>query len=97
MPTHHIISAFFESTQLKKPVVFQEEGFDLRSPITGERIASIIAHRTEDVEKIVTNAQEAAAQWRDVPMPLRGRLIGIFGDVLRQHKSALADLVTLEA
>jgi len=30
-------------------------------------------------------------------MPLRGRLIGIFGEVLRRHKSELAEIVTLEA
>ncbi len=96
-PTHHVISTFFESTGLKKPTVFQEDGFAARSPITGESVAMLTLHRAEDVERIVGAAADAAAVWRDVPMPLRGRLIGIFGDVLRQHKSALSDIVTLEA
>ncbi len=53
-------------------------------------------HTPAQASAIVDTAVADAVQWRDVPMPVRGRLIGIFGEVIRQHKNALADIVTLE-
>jgi aldehyde dehydrogenase (NAD+) len=55
------------------------------------------AHTVEQVKDIISQATIDAKVWRTIPMPVRGRLIGIFGDVLRQHKYVLADVVTLEA
>jgi aldehyde dehydrogenase (NAD+) len=36
-------------------------------------------------------------QWRSVPAPRRGELVRLFGDVLRENKAALGELVTIEA
>jgi aldehyde dehydrogenase (NAD+) len=67
------------------------------SPIDGKPLASLKLHSAKDVGDMVSRAAEDFKIWRDVPMPVRGRLIGIFGDVLRTHKSELAEIVTREA
>ena len=66
------------------------------SPITGERIASVSAHTVGDVDVAVERAGDAFRIWRETPAPVRGELVRTFGALLREHKSDLADLVTLE-
>src|SRR5262249_4123652 len=39
---------------------------------------------------------KAFESWRDVPPPVRGELIRLFGEDLRAHKDKLAELVTIE-
>lgn len=67
------------------------------SPINGDTIAHIKLHDISDVNKMITTAAQDFLIWREVPMPVRGRLIGIFGQVLQRHKNDLAEIVTLEA
>lgn len=67
------------------------------SPIDGKALASLKVHSQKDVAEMISRAATDFKIWRDVPMPVRGRLIGIFGDVLRAHKLELAEIVTREA
>ena len=67
-----------------------------RSPIDGEVIASVQTASSDDYEEAITVAQEAFHRWRAVPAPLRGETIRRFGNALREAKSDLAKLVTLE-
>ena len=69
---------------------------DVSSPITGERIAGVAAHSAAEVDEAVGRAGEAFRVWRETPAPVRGELVRTFGALLREHKSELADLVTLE-
>ncbi len=69
----------------------------VRSPITGERIAEVVAASSAEVSAAVARAQAAFASWRMVPAPRRGELVRLFGEELRAHKADLAGLVTLEA
>lgn len=73
-----------------------EKALPVVTPIDGAVMGEVTINSVEDVADIVTKAQEAFQQWRLVPMPVRGRLIGIFGDLLRQHKTELGEMVTLE-
>lgn len=66
------------------------------SPIDGSLIGEIVSHSSEQVNEIISQAQSAFQQWRLVPPPKRGELIRIFGNKLREHKSELGELVTLE-
>ncbi len=79
------------------PGAFAEGELHARSPIDG----SITAHvATDDVQAVtasITRAQAAFQTWRSVPAPRRGELIRLFGEELRAHKDALAELVTAEA
>ena len=71
--------------------------YPLHSPVDGQIIAQINLHSADDVADMVATAQQDFLIWREVPMPVRGRLIGIFGQVLQRHKNELAEIVTLEA
>ncbi|PMD04423.1 aldehyde dehydrogenase family protein, partial [Brevibacterium paucivorans] len=42
-------------------------------------------------------AREAFKQWRDVPAPVRGKVVQRWGQLLEEHKSDLGELVTIEA
>jgi aldehyde dehydrogenase (NAD+) len=69
---------------------------EIRSPIDGSAIASVKSSDTSETEAVVGRAQQAFAAWRSVPAPRRGELIRQFGQVLREHKDSLGELVTIE-
>jgi aldehyde dehydrogenase (NAD+) len=68
-----------------------------RSPIDGQQLASIRAHSAAEVADAVSRAEDAFLIWRNVPAPRRGELVRLLGEELRTHKSALGQLVTIEA
>jgi aldehyde dehydrogenase (NAD+) len=68
-----------------------------RSPITGEDLFEIAAADAAGVSAAVVRAREAFLQWRTVPAPVRGALVKRYGAVLAEHKSDLAELVSIEA
>ena len=68
-----------------------------RSPIDGATLGDVHEASADELRAAGGRAQAAFFAWREVPAPRRGELVRLFGDELRQHKSALAALVTLEA
>lgn len=66
------------------------------TPIDGSCIARLRTTASEDVEAAVGEAVAAFQAWRQVPAPVRGELVRRFGNMLRQHKDELGQLVTLE-
>ncbi len=66
------------------------------TPIDGTPIATVRQASEEDYERTVRRAQKAFETWRDAPAPERGEAIRDFGDALRENKSALGRLITLE-
>src|SRR5579863_5595608 len=68
-----------------------------RSPRDGATLAALAVDTAADAERKIDAAHAAFAKWRTVPAPLRGELVRVFGNVLREHKDALGKLVTLEA
>lgn len=68
-----------------------------RTPITGTELRQVRASSDDDVERAVSGAQDAFLLWRSVPAPRRGALVRRLGQLLTEHKSDLAELVTLEA
>ena len=83
-----------ESLGIAAPVV--EDGLRLVSPIDESPMPRLRGSSVQDVERAVGLAHEAFLAWRNVPAPVRGELVRLFGHKLRQHKSALGRLVTLE-
>ncbi|WP_225100030.1 aldehyde dehydrogenase family protein [Streptomyces sp. CoH27] len=75
------------------------EGDDLpaRSPLTGENLFGLTAATDADTVDAVTAARTAFLAWRVTPAPRRGELVRRLGELLREHKRDLADLVTIEA
>jgi aldehyde dehydrogenase (NAD+) len=68
-----------------------------RSPITGEQLLGLRATTGEQAEQAIGAAAEAFRTWRVTPPPARGELVRTLGELLRTHKSDLADLITIEA
>lgn len=66
-----------------------------RSPITGETIARVPV--TTDLDAVIERAQQAFVSWRSVPAPVRGTVVRELGELLREHKDALGELVSIEA
>lgn len=69
---------------------------DSINPTTGEVIAQVTQNTREDYEQVIQAAQTAFKQWQTVPAPKRGEIIRQIGEQLRQQKSALGSLVSLE-
>ncbi len=66
------------------------------SPATGEELASVSLDDRAAYETAVAKAHAAFLQWRTVPGPLRGEIVRLIGQALRDHKDDLGSLVTLE-
>lgn len=80
-------------------LAFAPEGAGLaaRTPIDGSTLAHLTADTPAAVAEAVGRAQEAFLRWRTVPAPVRGQLVRELGELLREHKEALGELVSLEA
>jgi aldehyde dehydrogenase (NAD+) len=68
-----------------------------RTPITGTEIRTLEQHSADDVNGAVAAAHDAFGDWRTVPAPIRGAVVRQLGRLLSEHKTDLAELVTLEA
>jgi aldehyde dehydrogenase (NAD+) len=68
-----------------------------RTPIDGSTVAILRANTALEVTAKIDGAEAAFLKWRSVPAPKRGELVRIFGEVLRENKDALGELVTIEA
>ncbi|NKB87838.1 MAG: aldehyde dehydrogenase family protein [Acidobacteria bacterium] len=69
---------------------------DVHSPVNGERIASVTQVTEDEYDAIVDRAHAAFLEWRKLPAPKRGEIVRQLGNRLREVKSELGALVTLE-
>jgi aldehyde dehydrogenase (NAD+) len=67
------------------------------SPIDGTLLGRIAQGSAEDYETAAIAAQRAFTQWRTTPAPNRGELVRRLGQRLRELKTQLGRLVSLEA
>jgi aldehyde dehydrogenase (NAD+) len=70
---------------------------EVRTPIDGSTTARLRCDDATTVAARIGVARAASITWRDVPAPRRGECVRVFGELLRQHKSGLARLVTIES
>ena len=66
------------------------------SPTDGATIGEVTVTTTEEYEQIVTKAEAAFKEWRQVPAPKRGEVVRQIGNALRKHKEVLGKLVSYE-
>jgi len=69
---------------------------DVITPVDGSKIASVTQITEDEYDKIVTRSHEAFLSWRELPAPRRGEIVRQLGNRLRELKSELGALVTLE-
>lgn len=68
----------------------------VHTPIDGSKIGSVKTAPPAEIDAALSRAQNAFLAWRTVPAPRRGELVRRFGNALRDHKTDLARLVTIE-
>ncbi len=66
-----------------------------RTPITGGSLGS--AGPAGNVDDIVDRATATFDTWRTTPAPVRGNVVRRLGELLREHKHELGELVSIEA
>jgi aldehyde dehydrogenase (NAD+) len=69
---------------------------EVHSPTDGELIAQVRQVTEDDYDVIVGRAHAAFLEWRKLPAPKRGEVVRQLGNRLREKKSELGALVTLE-
>jgi aldehyde dehydrogenase (NAD+) len=67
-----------------------------RSPIDGAVLGRVPTTDRASFDAAVEMAARAFGVWRAVPAPVRGELVRRFGEAVRNYKSELAELITLE-
>lgn len=66
------------------------------TPVDGSQIAQLKTESKEQAQQAILLAKDAFRKWRSVPAPVRGELVRLIGNKLRENKEELARLVTLE-
>jgi aldehyde dehydrogenase (NAD+) len=66
------------------------------NPATGEPIATVIQASASTYDQVLHVAAAAFEQWRNIPAPRRGVLVRDLGQILREFKEPLGELVSLE-
>jgi aldehyde dehydrogenase (NAD+) len=92
----HIVNASTILSELGISHLAETGDIAVHSPIDGTLIGRVASHGAADVDAALAQAHAAYEIWRDVPAPRRGELVRLFGDKLRERKSALGKIITLE-
>jgi len=79
------------------PALYQQGNQPVYTPIDGSQIGAVHWEGAAETEQHVTRAEHAFEAWRKVPAPRRGELVRQFGDLLREYKADLGELVSWEA
>ena len=69
---------------------------DSLDPATGDVIAQVQIAAIEDYERIVNTTQQAFTTWRMQPAPVRGEVVRLLGNAIREQKQALGALIAHE-
>jgi aldehyde dehydrogenase (NAD+) len=69
---------------------------EVRSPIDQQAIGRLELSTPQHADQAAQRAWERFLAWRDVPAPVRGALVRAFGELVREHKMALGELVSIE-
>lgn len=68
----------------------------VRSPIDGKSLAQVTTASDAEVDAAIERSAAAFKSWRNVPAPHRGQFVRKLGLALRERKTDLAQLITLE-
>lgn len=72
-------------------------GLPAGSPISGDVLFTVPEHTAAETDDAIAAAAAAFLDWRTTPAPVRGALVARLGELLTEHKTDLATLVTVEA
>ena len=69
---------------------------DSLNPANGETLGRVASAGQAEYERVIEASRQAFLKWRAVPPPQRGEIVRHIGNALREKKSDLGMLVTLE-
>src|SRR5947199_173169 len=87
------IAGIFDRLELPLPA---SGALDVRSPITQEIVTRVPLATAAEADEAARRAHQRFLAWREVPAPARGHLVRTFGELVREHKAALGELVSIE-
>ncbi|MBV8860839.1 MAG: aldehyde dehydrogenase family protein [Mycobacterium sp.] len=93
----HALDAVGCQVALGEPGDSDSHSLPAGTPVTGDVLFTVAETTPEQVERTIAEAAAAFARWRATPAPVRGALVGRLAQLLTDHKSDLAALVTIEA
>ena len=73
------------------------KGLKCTSPIDGQMLASVRTATAAEYDRVVKRAEAAFRDWQVLPAPKRGEIVRQLGMALREAKSDLGRLVSVEA
>lgn len=74
----------------------QNKFMSSHSPVDGKLIADIDTTSRSEYDFVVEAAVDAQKEWRKIPAPKRGEIVRQFGELLREKKDILGQLVSYE-
>ncbi len=66
------------------------------SPIDGSEIARLHETPMAEMPAIIASAKQAFQAWREVPAPVRGELVRLWGEELRAAKEDIGQIISVE-
>ncbi|HSV59970.1 MAG TPA: aldehyde dehydrogenase family protein [Variovorax sp.] len=79
-----------------EPGDIQDGSLLVRSPIDGAELARVKETPASSMSEIIARSSAAFLQWRQVPAPVRGELVRLWGEELRQAKEDIGRIVSVE-
>lgn len=79
-----------------EPNEVQGGSLAVRSPVDGAELARLHETPPSRMSEIIASSKAAFLQWRNVPAPVRGELVRLWGEELRQAKHDIGYLVSIE-
>ena len=69
---------------------------EIFSPVDGKLIGKVTFTTESEYNEVIKKAQEAFLIWRKMPSPKRGEIVRQYGNLLREYKQPLGELVSYE-
>lgn len=76
--------------------VYSGGTLSVTSPIDGSEIARLHETPMEHIPDIIARAKAAFKVWREVPAPVRGELVRLWGEELRASKQDIGHIISVE-
>ena len=93
--------------RMNSATIYQRLGFDhgacqgnelmVHAPRDGIKLAALALATAAQTDAAINRGHAAFTAWRQVPAPVRGELVRLLGEVLRQERERLGQLVSLES
>lgn len=91
------ITAIFAELGIELPASGAGSSLEVVSPIDARWLGTLQGSSVDDAHALVQNIAQGFTTWRTRPAPARGAIVRAWGERVRQHKTLLAQIITLEA